>query len=114
MPKLQNAAMRTMQQLMQPSYIRAEALALAFNITPHGSLMRTLTINSFLGNHSITNVYGAPAYTEDDLNLLSSAPGVMAECLETISKTNCGKLKCSCKLKCYFNQEHSACMVPED
>ena len=112
-PRLQNAAVRDLVDLLDISYIRAAAMALVFNTTHETSPLRALAVHSFLVYYPTINAYGEQTYSEDALNMMGGTPGVLAKCFEFVATSKCGRLKCECSPCCYKIVEIDY-MVPED
>ena len=118
MPKLQNAAMARLLDLLPDAYARTETITLAFNSTTETSPLRQALVLSFLrsqhpSNH--LNAYGEKRHDADAMNVLGATPGFLSACLAAIHGSKCGKLECSCPKSCYWTRKsaYRDFMVPE-
>ena len=115
--KLQNASMKVLLDwFANEAFVRAEAVALAGNLTSADSLLTNAVLGSFLLNYGTQSTHGQPKYNDDDMSLIGSTPGAMAKCFGRVSGLRCGKLRCTCHTSCYYiaESEFWKYMVPEE
>ena len=89
LPRLQNDTMRRLLQLLQDTYIRAEAVQLAFTAAPFASKIREVAIAELVHSYGKHDQYGGLRYDDDDISLLAATPGLMQSMLQTLTTLDC-------------------------
>lgn len=122
--KLQNAAIKRMLELLRTNYIRAEILDLAFRLTSTGSMLRVVTLRSFMHHRTpelSPKAFAGLKYEKSDIDHLEETPGLMPQLLELMAKARCKRFPCICTLRtpsvatCYVMNggEDHLYMMPE-